>query len=312
MNCEWVQQNVTLYLYNELPDDARFELEQHVKRCPPCAAVLEEFRDLHAHLDALPKPEVTPNLLASARMELQERLETAEQLQGWRRFVLDPVAWLHRWRFSPVLAAVIFIAGFGAGLGTMYRVASSVRGATSASLAGPQSRAEASISGIRAIQQEAGTNQIKIQYDKTTPEQVQGSLSDPEIQQLLLYATRNNYNSGVRMDSIDLLRQKPEDGRIREGLVFALRYDSNPGVRLKALEAVTPYVRGDIRVRNAVLEALLNDNNPGIRMGALHALEASRADTSVRQALQGLAKDDPNPYIRTESRKMLAAMPEID
>jgi len=43
-----------------------------------------------------------------------------------------------------------------------------------------------------------------------------------------------------------------------------------------------------------------------------YALEASRADTSVRQALQQLAKDDPNPYIRTESRKMLASMPEID
>ena len=312
MNCEWVQQNVTLYLYNELPDDARFELEQHAKRCRQCAAVIGEFRELHEQLNALPKPEVTPNLLASARMELQERLETAEQLQGWRRFVLDPVAWLHRWRFSPVLAAVIFIAGFGAGLGTMYRVTGSIRGTAGASPASSQPHAEASISGIRAIQQEAGTNQIKIQYDKTTPEQAQGSLSDPEIQQLLLYATRNNYNSGVRMDSIDVLRQKPEDGRIREGLVFALRYDSNPGVRLKALEAVTPYVRGDIRVRNAVVEALLNDNNPGIRMGALHALEASRADTSVRQALQQLAKDDPNPYIRTESRKMLASTPEID
>ena len=45
---------------------------------------------------------------------------------------------------------------------------------------------------------------------------------------------------------------------------------------------------------------------------ALRALEASRADTSVRQALQQLAKDDPLPYIRTESRKMLASMPEID
>ena len=222
------------------------------------------------------------------------------------------MAWLRQWRFSPALAAVIFIVGFGAGLGTMYRVAGSVRGAIGVSPAGPQPRAEASISGIRAIQQEAGTNRIKIQYATTTPEQAQGSLSDPEIQQLLLYATRNNYNSGVRMDSIDMLRQKPEDGRIREGLVFALRYDSNPGVRLKALEAVTPYVRGDIRVRNAVVESLLNDNNPGIRMGALHALEASRADTSVRQALQQLAKDDPNPYIRTESRKMLTSMPEID
>ncbi len=314
MNCEWVQQNVTLYLYHELPDDARFELEQHARRCRECAAVVAEFEALHRQLDLLPKAEVTPNLLASARLELQERLETAEQLEGWRRLVLDPVAWLHRWRFSPALAAVIFIVGFGSGLGAMYRVTGGIRGgaAVVTAPAGAQPRAEASISGIRAIQQEPGTGRVNIQYDKTTPEQAQGSLNDPEIQQLLLYAARNNYNSGVRMDSIDVLRQKPEDGRIREGLVFALRYDSNPGVRMKALEAVTPYVRGDIRVRNAVLETLLNDNNPGIRLGALHALEAVRADTSVRQGLRQLAKDDPNPAIRTESRKMLASTPEID
>ena len=53
MNCAWVQQNVTLYLYNELPDDARFELEQHAKRCQECAAVIGEFQGFHQQLDAL-------------------------------------------------------------------------------------------------------------------------------------------------------------------------------------------------------------------------------------------------------------------
>ena len=37
MNCDWVQQNVCLYLYNELADDARHELEQHIQRCKACA-----------------------------------------------------------------------------------------------------------------------------------------------------------------------------------------------------------------------------------------------------------------------------------
>ena len=40
MNCEWVQQNVTLYVYDELADDARHELEQHLNRCPNCTAEL--------------------------------------------------------------------------------------------------------------------------------------------------------------------------------------------------------------------------------------------------------------------------------
>ena len=40
MKCEWVQENILLYVYNELADDARYELEQHLGRCPNCAAEL--------------------------------------------------------------------------------------------------------------------------------------------------------------------------------------------------------------------------------------------------------------------------------
>ena len=71
-------------------------------------------------------------------------------------------------------------------------------------------------------------------------------------------------------------------------------------------------MKEDIRVRNAVLDALLNDSNLGVRSEALHALEPVRADTSVRMALQQLAKEDPSEYIRTESDRELASMPAID
>ena len=310
MNCQWVQQNVPLYLYQELADDERFELEQHLRRCAACARELDELQKVHQQLDALPQLEVTPNLLASARMQLHERLETAKQGGWWRNLFFDPIAWLRQVRFSPALASAIFLVGFGSGIGAMYRMVGDVKGVAIPGVSQPSS--EASLLGVRSIQQDPGSDRITIQYQTTKPEQVQGSLSDPSIQQLLLYAARTNQNSGLRMNSLDLLKQKPDDSRIREGLVFALRYDSNPGARLKALEAVAPYVRGDIRVRNAILEALLNDNSPGVRLGALNALKPSRADTSVHQALQQLAKDEPNPAIRKESRAILVSTPEID
>ena len=138
-------------------------------------------------------------------------------------------------------------------------------------------------------------------------------MSDAQIQELLTFAAKdNNNNSGVRLDSVDALNSKPDDPRVREALTYALRYDSNPGVRLKALDGLGNYVKQDIRVRNAVLEALLNDSNLGVRSGALHALEPVRADSSVRMALQQLAKEDPSPYIRTESQRELTSMPNID
>lgn len=305
MNCDWVKENVALYLYHELEDDARHELEQHANRCAACAEELATMQAFHTTMTAMPQLEVNPNLLTSARMELQEALETTTQARGWARFALDPMMWLRQARFSPALAAVLLMIGFGGGVGATYKM-------VKPSNAEVHDSSQAAISGVRNVVQEPGSNKISIQYDRTMPETKEGSLDDPAIQNLLLMAARTNYNSGVRMDSINALKSHPDDGRVREGLIFSLRYDSNPGVRLQALEALQGQVKQDIRVRNAMLEALLNDNNPGVRTGAIKALEQVKADTSVRQALEQLAKDDPNPFIRSESRRVLATVQAMD
>jgi hypothetical protein len=307
MNCDWVRENIALYLYDELADDARHEVDGHVERCAECATELQAMRIFHGEMSELRQPEVTPNLLASARIQLSETLETVQQHRGWL-WTMDPMALLRQVRFSPALATVIFMIGFGGGLGTMYRMSASLHGG-SLSL---EQQQEASIASIRNIVQEPGSNRVRIDYERALPETVQGSVNDPQIQALLVMASRSTANSGLRMDSVDLLRQKPDDPAVRESLVYSLRSDSNPGVRLKAEEALTPMVKQDIRVRNAMLESLLNDNNPGVRAGALTALETVRTDTGVRQALTQLAKEDPNEFIRQESSRMLAQPRDVE
>ena len=311
MKCEWVRENILLHIYNELPDDARYELEQHLARCTECAAELKASRQLHATLSQYPVDEPTPNLVAASRMHLQEALETAEQGGFWQRLTFDPGAWFRQIRLSPALAAMLVIVGFAGGIGATYKV---VKGSPPdiSQVSVPSPVTESSISGIRSISQEPGSNQISIKYDTVSIQEAQGSLNDQRIQQLLLFAARNNYNSGVRMDSVDLLTQKPNDTHVREALLYALRYDSNPGVRLKALEGLGPYVKDDVRVRDAVLEALMHDSNPGLRTQALHLLEPCRDDSSVRVVLQKLAENDQNPYIRSQARNWLAQLPEID
>jgi len=307
MNCDWVQQNVSLYLYNELADDARHELEQHIRRCPACAAELTDQQAFQAQMSALPVAEPSASFLASARMRLQEELEHTEQNRAWySRFVFDPAAWMRQVRFSPALATVLLMIGFGSGVGTMY----SVLGSTHPPKTTP---VEASIAGITSIDHQPNSNKVKIQYDRILPESLEGAMNDPRIQELLLFAAKSNSNNpGARLSAVEALTSKLDDPAAREALTYALRYDSNPGVRLKALEGVGSYVKQDIRVRNAVLEALLNDSNLGVRSGALTALEPVRADSSVRMAFQQLAKEDPSDYIRTESQRELSLMPNID
>ena len=284
MKCEWVKENILLYVYNELPDDARYELEQHLARCADCTAELKTTRNFHAMLSELPVEEPSPNLVAASRMRLQEGLETAEQGRFWHRLIFDPAAWLRQIRFAPALAAAIFIVGFAGGIGTTYKVFERQRGCIDCRWPGG-APAESSITGIQSITQDPGSNHISIKYNTVSTQEAQGSLNDQRIQQLLLFAARNNYNSGVRMDSVDLLTQEPNNTHVREALIYALRYDSNPGVRLKALDGLGAFVKSDPRVRDALLEALVQDSNPGARTEALHLLEPVRADSSVRAVL---------------------------
>jgi HEAT repeat protein/putative zinc finger protein len=312
MKCEWVKENVLLYVYNELPDDARYELEQHLARCADCAVELKSTRKFHATLSELPVEEPSPNLVAASRMRLQESLETAEQGRFWHRLIFDPGAWFRQVRFAPALAAAIFIVGFAGGIGATYKYVSSNGGVASIASNPATAPTQSSISGIQSVSQEPGSNQVTIKYNTVSTQEAQGSLNDQRIQQLLLFAARNNYNSGVRMDSVDLLTQEPNNTHVREALIYALRYDSNPGVRLKALDGLGAFVKSDPRVRDALLEALVNDSNPGARTEAMHLLEPVRADSSVRAVLHKLSESDKNQYIRSQARIMLAQMPEFD
>jgi hypothetical protein len=319
MNCEWVKDNAFLYAYDELTDDLRFEFEQHVNRCSNCADEVKALKGLRDAMSVVPMLEPTPGLLASSRMQLQEALEIAQQDRGWRRWFYDPFSMIGQLKFSPALAAVLLMIGFGGGAGVAYKMAHNanqgggiVQPFNNSGSNEQQNVNQANIAGISSIQQVPGTNNVEIKYDTLQTRSATGSMSDPAIQQLLVFASRNNVNSGIRLNSVDMMTKNPQDQNIREALIASLRYDTNPGVRLKSLEALGPYVKDDVTVRDAVVEALLHDSNLGVRTEALTMLQPVKADGTVRMALQFLAEKDKDQAIRRQSRTMLASLPEID
>jgi HEAT repeats/Putative zinc-finger len=310
MNCDWAKDNIVLYIYEELPDDARFEFERHVQRCVSCHADLESAREFKHNLAELPVEEVSPNFLTSNRMELQEALEHAQPARsGWGMFVFDFAGWMHQLKLAPALTAALLVIGFAGGTLTGWRISQQPPGPTPGG-GGPQP--QPTIAAVESVIPQADSNKVTIKYDTLNSQTKEGDSSDPEIQQLLLMAARNNRNSGVRLDSIDILKSQPEDNAVREALVYALRYDQNPGVRLKALDGLKGYVKDDVHVRDAVLEALLHDANAGVRSQAISLLDVVKADSSVRDTLKVLAERDQSPYIRNESKRILASMPNLD
>jgi hypothetical protein len=215
-------------------------------------------------------------------------------------------------KLNPALVAMLLIFGFVGGSITTFMTRRSPSGGGIVSpIDNPQQAGVLPIANIKGITQDPNTNKVQIKYDTVVPAQAEGSVDDPEIQRLLLYASRARDNSGVRMDSVDVLTKNGDNDRIREALIFSLRYDKNPGVRLKALEGLKNYVKTDRRVRDVMLEALVRDDNSGVRVAAIQSLQPVMADTSVRATLQDLADRDSNKYIRYESQRALATGPEI-
>jgi hypothetical protein len=305
MNCDWTRENVVLYIYDELADDAKYEFEQHVRQCVGCKQELESALAFKDTFSERPVQEISPNLLVASRMRLQEALDETTQSRGWGRFVFDLAGWMHQLKLAPAVTAALLIVGFAGGSLTTWRLTRVTPQVPS------DTRVEANIAGIDSITPDPNSNKVSIKYDTLTPQVKEGSPDDPDIHALLLLAARNQRNSGVRLDSIDILTRQAEDNAVREALVYALRYDKNPGVRLKALEGLKSYVKDDVHVRDAILEALMHDTNPGVRSQAIGLLNPVRADMSVREALEVLAQHDKDPFIRSESRRYLDSTPNL-
>jgi hypothetical protein len=313
MTCDWTKENVVLYIYGELADDAKFEYEQHVRHCLGCRRELEQALEFKDSMAAAPVKEISPSFLAANRMQLQEALEHAEQSRNFfSSFIFDATGWFHQIKLAPAMTAALLILGFVGGVGTTYKMMEDNKTTTPTNQTETQQPVEANIAGIESITPAANSNQVQIKYNTLQPQVLNGSSDDPRIRQLLVLAARNTRNPAIALDSIDVLTHGSEDNAVREVLVEALRYDKNPGVRLKSLDALKGYVRDDVHVRDAVVEALLHDNNAGVRQEAISLLDAVKADTSVRSALTVLADRDPNKFIREESKRYLASMPHLD
>lgn len=309
MNCDWVKENIVLYMYDELGDDAKYELEHHVHGCLGCRKELESALAFKKDMAALPIQEVSPNLLAASRMKLQEELEHAEQARGgWGMLVFDLAGWMHQIKLAPALTMALLMIGFGGGAITTWRIAD--RSATASPAGTVVPPVEASIAGIESVTAQPNSNQVQVKYDVLQPQTYVGSADDPRMQSLLLAAQTSN-NIDVRLVATGILKSRTQDDDVREALISSLRYDRNPGVRLSALDALKSYVRNDVHVRDAVVEALLHDSNPGVRQEAISLLDPVKADTSVHEALRELLRDQ-NAFIRGQAERYIASTPNLD
>jgi hypothetical protein len=310
MDCKSLEQNLDIYFYDEIPSGERQALEEHVAACAGCRARFEEMRHLHALLASQREDEISPELLVRSRLKLEDALD-AEQM-GWRRVLADWFPMLPGARAPRAAVAVVLLA-FGFGLGWVLRPRAARTPSVeslplSSSLVGS---GLGQISSISQVLPDPQTDQVRITLNAEHHVTLDGSLDDPRIRQILVDAVKSYDNAGIRLDTLNALKQKGDIPSVQEALLYALQRDPNPGVRLQAVQCARK-MNWCNNVQAALTQAAAGDKNPGVRVAAIDALVShaiSQRDESLIPVLQGFAQKDVNSYVRT---KALAAVHELE
>jgi hypothetical protein len=305
MNCEVVIQQIPLLLYGELSFEEEELMQQHMDVCGSCRSETERMKALHKSIDSA-ELEPDPVLLADCRRNL--RIATSALFENggphrsaWSEFIgrMSPHGSAWNWFGKPVSAVTLIAMGFFGG-----RLVPPGGGALPVGRMALGDNPPVA-SRVRFVEP-GNSGQVQIVLEETRQRVLSGDVEDEAIRTLLLRATRESSDPGVRVETMDLLKAQPQAADVKRALLHALRTDTNAGVRLKALEALRPSAE-DSETRQALAEVLLKDENPGVRTQAIDLLTSKREPELVG-VLQEIMTRENNNYVRMKCQRTLSEM----
>ncbi len=287
--CAEFSRLLVFYVCDEVSDQERAAIEQHLAECSGCQAQLVEEREFQNAVTSMPRADeqCDPSgiLLSQCRSELAEKLDDVERPAASQK--LPAYSWFRGWMtLHPAWSAATLVL-LGLVAGTQY--AQWFAGRNDAIPQGqsvsvrPSPRltedqlSKMAVSGINFTPSPySGSKNVRVLLSAEQPVELSGNLDDSDVRSVLTYVVRNGqrFDSGVRLDCLDALKSRAEDAEVRGALLCAARKDENPAVRLKALEALRN-VGADSALRRVLLDALKHDSNPGVRVEAVNLLVRS-------------------------------------
>jgi hypothetical protein len=304
LNCKEYQHQITLLLYEELPEAVRQELEAHLRECTDCQDAYESEKALHlTFADDAEGWDVPSDLLVESRKGLADELDRIERKRSWWRVPAFSVV------FTPMrLLESAALVAMGLALGVYV---SNQRVAPTPGPTNPQQISvippNGTISNLQIVNSDPSTGQVELAAQVSRPIRFQGRMDDDTVRQLLFSALRDAENPGSRSKAVEVLSQKPTDETIEEALINALVYDEDPGVRAQALDGLKKYA-SEQHVREAFMHALQNDRSPNIRVEAIDALtKENPKDPSLAEKIEEVTKRDDNAYVHNKALQYVSS-----
>jgi hypothetical protein len=230
MTCREYKHQISLFLYEELPEDQQPGLEAHLQQCESCRHAFEEEKGLHYVLaEDAAAFDIPSDLLVQSRHELGNELDRIERKRSWWRIPTFSVV------FTPMrlLESGALIA-MGLALGVYVSnqraiVPPVASGPTATESVTANLPANGSVSNVRIVSANPSTGQVELAGEIVQPLRFQGSVGDDTVRQLLVNALSDASNSGSRLRAVEILAERANEDTIKNALIQALIYDENPG-----------------------------------------------------------------------------------
>jgi hypothetical protein len=298
-----------LSIYGELSDEDQGKLDAYLRKHPEAKKDYQELKTFSKFISDNTSRKTTDQLLTDARTQLRSALRSERKKKSVADNVRDFVAGLLR---PSVALNSIGMLSLGLFIGyCSFAPSGNERSIVIQPVSENMTDApRTAIANMRFIDSDPADGEVEFEFDAVAPMHVKGKIDDPEIQRLLTHALLNESNAGVRLSSMNVIRDqttssKTVDPVIKTALITSLKTDANPGVRREALRVLQEYTF-DNDIRDAVLYVIANDANSGIRVAAINALELAKMDgnkfdESTIKALKQQIEKEQNNYIRNRA-----------
>lgn len=315
MNKEKLQELLQLYVMNELDNEEKEIVENHLMESDEYKREYEELKKFYSAISETKPEALSDDKLNEFRSELLNKVELEKNKESFSAKFVDTIKQLFFGNYAPAYAMAVTLL-FGFLLGYMIFNNSTPQFSPNQAEVDLDAIDQNNVSVANVSFQNPFNNQdeIEIKFDAIKPVTFKGNINDPRVQRLLAAALTNSDNPGVRIRTVNTLSSSSseatlQDPKIKSALINALKTDENDGVRREALNALMKFPFAE-DIRDAFLFVLANDTNPGLKIGAINSLaqmkyEGRSIDNELRNVIENELNSDDENYIRLKAASLI-------
>ncbi|MFQ5630748.1 MAG: zf-HC2 domain-containing protein [bacterium] len=318
--CKNFEQDVVFYLYDELSEIEKADLEAHLQACATCQAELESLRAFHAAVPAKPLIEPEEASLQVLRNAVSLKIRNQQKSQekhGWRLFSFVQPSPAFQFGFAVLLLAFGFLLGrqtFSSRPAPQNDLSLESLITASHQIQAVNSKIDPFLAGVEKLKFDPNTGMVEIHYNTVNDIALTGDLSNPMVRQMLRHAIVDEQNPAVRLHAVKAIGgMLPEETMLESDLVEALTWllqnEQNKGVKLQTLR-VLKALPLTTEIKNIFVRVLFYDKDTAMRIEAFKALSNERITGEDTDILLRAAEKDTSGYIKYRAEKMLQEIQE--